>query len=67
MIEKPTVIDTGANIIKYFKFAGELHVSGKDGETVIIDLAALSANEETWAQVMDMANDIYSVTCEGPE
>ena len=54
--EQPTTIDTGKNILRYFKEAGKLQVSQpnwinkeneeKPGKTVTVDLKALKETPE---------------------
>lgn len=54
--EKPTVVDTGANVFRYYKNAGKLQISLPDyqnrdgdscqGKTVAVDVEALQANSK---------------------
>lgn len=55
--ETPTVVDTGANVLRYYPQAGKLQVSlpswiNKEGDicqgkTVAVDVEALQANSKT--------------------
>ncbi|MFV0518488.1 MAG: hypothetical protein ACK5MV_13930 [Aminipila sp.] len=57
--ETPTVVDTGANVFRYYKKAGKLQVSLPDyinregdacqGKTVAVDIEAIQANSKAMA------------------
>jgi len=69
--EKPTVIDTGKNIFRYFEKAGKIQISmpdwtnadgeSKPGKTVAVDIAALINDD---VEIRRQAADLfYHVHC----
>ncbi|MEG1953974.1 MAG: hypothetical protein RR115_07055 [Hydrogenoanaerobacterium sp.] len=65
--ETPTIVDTGANVLRYYPQAGKLQVSLPDwlnkegdscqGKTVAVDVEALQANSKAVALLTQLLGE----------